>query len=103
MDGPRLAMTITDERRRAPRLPTNGSAVVSALTDQSPVLTRVEMCDSSASGLGLLSPVELQPGTPLAIYPHSTPVATVFAEVVRCESRDAGYHIGLKRRMVRAA
>ena len=103
MNGPRLALTITDERRRAPRQPTSGSAVVSAPGDTGPILTRAEMTDLSASGLGLRSPVAMTPGAALAVYPHHAPVATVFAEVVRCDAEEGGFRIGLRRRMVKAA
>jgi len=86
------------ERRRTHREPVDGAAVAAFRTrERSCLLAGVTVCDVSATGLGVLSPVEVSVGTRVSLFPHEGRVPTAVGVVVRCEATDRGYRLGVER------
>ena len=99
---PRLAvadLVLPDERRREPRTPARGATVCSFSGNAGGSrLTSVLVRDTSTAGLGLHSPVPVEPGATVALYPLSRPVATDTGRVVRCEPHpEGGWCLGVRR------
>jgi predicted N-acetyltransferase YhbS len=85
------------ERRAEERSPLSGSVMGAFVDDEGAfTLTRVELIDESAAGLGLLSPVEIQPGRRFTLYVGPLHVAHDSGVVARCEMEDEGYRVGLR-------
>ncbi len=98
------------ERRRVPRYETRGSAVADfGSGPDGHIIAGVELLDSSASGLGLLSPTPVEIGRRVRIYLGHSPVPGRSGRVARClDVRTAtgvhkGYRIGLDTGLARAA
>lgn len=92
------------ERRRAQRDPAKGvlSASYSNGVDRFGI-THLELIDRSSGGLGAKTFVPLDPGLTVTICPEGSTVPWLTAKCVRCESRDDGYHVGLKYEALAAA
>lgn len=84
------------ERRCEERRPASGS-VMGAFVDVEGafMLTRVELVDESAAGLGLLSPVEIEPGRRFTLYAGPLHLAHDSGVVTRCRPEGRGYRVGL--------
>ncbi len=105
-DGPNRRI----DRRRVPRYETCGSAV--ADFGEGPdghVVAGVELIDSSASGLGFISPTPVPVGRPVRIYIGHSPVPDRSGRVARCieikgpDGRIRGWRVGLDTGYARAA
>ncbi len=83
------------DRRRYARLPSGGSFVVAYHDENGAGITRVELLDSSATGLGLRSPVPLSPGTRLSLFIEGNTLPGRTGVVVRCEKDARGFRAGL--------
>ncbi len=84
------------ERRRGPRARLAGQAmaVFSAGTSAGS-LTFVTLIDASWGGLGVLSPIAVEPGTAFSMVPDAGSFPRAVGMVVRCERADAGFRLGL--------
>lgn len=98
------------ERRRMPRYGTSGPAVADfGETDEGHIIAGVELIDSSASGLGFLSPTPVEIGRRVRIFLGQSPVPGRSGRVARCrevldtEGCHRGYRIGLDTGLARAA
>lgn len=98
-----LRLTIPMERRRAPRVPIGGGAM--AIFSDGGVagtLTRVALLDASHTGLGVLSPAPVRPGSSFSLVPDSAAAPRQIGMVVRCEREEGGYRLGLRGRVAKA-
>ncbi|USN99854.1 MAG: hypothetical protein H6810_04105 [Phycisphaeraceae bacterium] len=98
------------ERRRVPRYESSGSAVADfGGADGGHVVAGVDLVDSSASGLGFVSPTPATPGQRVRIFLGHSPVPGRSGRVARCfalpgpDGRPRGYRIGLDTGYARAA
>ncbi len=83
------------DRRVDERLPASGSAIGAFVDAEGAfTLTRVEVVDESAAGLGLLSPVEIPSGRRCTLcaglVPHESGVVT------RCRPEGEAFRVGLR-------
>lgn len=94
------ALSLPAERRDQQRQSERGTARCSITTPSgASKLTIVELCDSSAGGLGVRSAVPADAGSLVELFPFAEPIPMTHAEVVRCEpDPDGGYQLGLRRR-----
>ncbi len=90
------------DRRRETRLPVEGNAMAAFSSGHEPVrLTPVDLLDASDHGIGVLSPVPVEEGSTLCLYP-TTGVnqpnldSRRIGLVVRCEPKPEGYIIGVR-------
>jgi hypothetical protein len=84
------------ERRTTPRAKFQGQAMAvfsSAVGAGS--LTYVSLMDASSSGLGVLSPIPVEPGTAFSIVPETGNFPRAVGVVVRCEKFEESYRLGL--------
>lgn len=92
---------ITFDRRRLPRKAMKGHAM--AVFTQgfcAGSVVRVELSDGSHTGLGIKSPVPVEPGTSFSLIPEHPMMPRAVGVAVRCEKISEGcYHVGLKTRM----
>ncbi len=94
----------TFERRRLPRKVMKGGGVAVFTQDHcAGTVVRVELIDVSHTGLGILSPVAIEPGTSFSLIPDHAMMPRAVGMAVRCEKVDGGYHIGLRTRIGSAA
>lgn len=98
------------DRRRVPRYETSGSAVADFGDGRSGhIVAGVELVDSSASGLGFISPMPVPLGKNVRIFIGHSPVPGRSGRVARCieikgaDGRVRGYRIGLDTGFARAA
>ena len=98
-----------NERRRAPRRRVSGAAMAVFATGKAAgTLTRVDLLDASYTGLGIVSPVEVEPGTSCSIIPEHAMSPRQIGIVIRCERHDdedtglAGYRLGVQCRAQKA-
>lgn len=90
------------DRRRETRGNIAGTAMAAFASGHDPVrLSAVDLLDASPHGMGVLSPVPVEPGTTLCLYPTvaaGQPNIDVrrIGMVVRCEARAEGYIIGVR-------
>ena len=92
---------ITFDRRRLPRKVMKGHAMA-VLTQGlcAASVVRIELQDGSHTGLGIKSPVPVEPGTSFSLIPEHPMMPRAVGIAVRCEKIAEGhYHIGLKTRM----
>lgn len=100
-DSPNLR--IASERRRIPRREVNGGAMaVFASGRGAGTLTRVELLDASWNGMGLKSPILVEPGTSVSVIPEHAMSPRQVGIVVRCEKIEEGYRLGLMCRVQKA-
>jgi hypothetical protein len=90
------------ERRRGVRTRATGELVATFRDGEGRIgLTSVNLIDSSDGGLGILSPVQIEPGMVVTLRDARTRQPWSDATAVRCQREDGRYHIGLEltRRM----
>lgn len=89
------------DRRRLPRKAMKGHAM--AVFTQgfcAGSVVRVELSDASHTGLGIKSPVAVEPGTSFSLIPEHPMMPRAVGIAVRCEKIAEGhYHVGLKTRV----
>jgi hypothetical protein len=92
------------DRRRGTRWPAVGDpmAVFSDATGRSS-LTRVELIDAGDTGVGLLSPIAVEPGMGVTLHTRSPLRPKVIGVVARCERLGGVYRVGIRGSAVRAA
>lgn len=94
------------DRRRLPRKAFEERAMAVFSTNSADsVLTSVTIVDASHVGLGLRSPIAVEPGDSVSLLPDSPMWPRQIGIVVRCEPcEDGGFHVGLlsKRRTLAA-
>ena len=97
-------LSIPFERRRTPRRPVNGHAMaVFSAVASAGQLVRVELHDSSYTGMGVKSPMKVGPGTGVSILPEHAMSPRQVGIVVRCETRDDMYFLGVQCKAAKAA
>lgn len=91
------------DRRRVPRrpMPGGGMAVFSNSFGLG-TLVRVDLIDASWTGIGIKSPVKVEPGSSVSLVPDSAMWPRQTGVVVRCEETDDGYIVGLLSKRSRA-
>ncbi|GEM_PF-1528965 len=91
---------LTFNRRRLPRKIMKGGAM--AIFTRSLCagsVVRVELTDGSHTGLGLKSPVPVEPGTSFTLIPDQAMMPRAVGIAVRCERLEDGqYAVGLRTR-----
>lgn len=92
------------DRRASPRARVQGTATaVFTGGVQAGALTPVELIDACPVGLGVRSPVPVEPGSAFSIMPEVGLYPRMVGLVVRCEREGTGYRLGLAGRARRAA
>jgi hypothetical protein len=92
------------DRRRAPRREMKGGAMaVFSTCLGAGTLVRVDLMDASWTGIGVRSPVAVEPGASVSIVPDDAMWPRQTGIVVRCEAdEEGGYRVGLLSRRRRA-
>ncbi|MCW5774968.1 MAG: hypothetical protein KIS87_00790 [Phycisphaeraceae bacterium] len=91
-------------RRAADRGPALGEAIATFTGPHGfAALARVRLRDSSEGGLGLRSPLAVEPGAIATLTPVHAGGLPESAIVVRCTGRAGAYHLGLRRLSAPAA
>lgn len=97
------SLRIASERRRIPRREIKGGAMaVFASGRGAGTLTRVELIDASWNGMGIKSPILVEPGTSVSVIPEHAMSPRQVGIVVRCEKVEEGYRLGLMCRVQKA-
>jgi hypothetical protein len=99
------------DRRRSPRKVVKGDAMAVFATGKGAgTLARVRLVDASWVGLGLASPIAVEPGTSVSIIPEDAMSPRQVGIVVRCEKgEDTGeggqdeYRVGVRCRAAKGA
>lgn len=92
------------DRRRAPRLPTSGRAVLVLKKGAGHAkLMGVRLLDSSPYGLGVACSTEIKPGASFLLYPEHGQLPMRSGRVARCVRTQGGYRIGLQTTAILAA
>lgn len=93
-----------NERRRTPRRRVSGAAMAVFATGKAAgTLTRVDLLDASYTGLGVMSPVAVEPGTSVSVIPEHAMSPRQVGIVIRCEQMDEGFRLGVQCRAQKAA
>ncbi|GDX98126.1 hypothetical protein LBMAG48_05300 [Phycisphaerae bacterium] len=101
--GETTELKLAHERRKVPRRAVKGGAMaVFSAGKGAGTLARVELLDASWTGLGVASPVEVEPGTAVSVIPEHAMSPRQIGIVVRCEKMDEGWRLGLQCRTQRA-
>jgi hypothetical protein len=89
------------DRRRLPRKVLKGGAVaVFTQAFCAGSVVRVELTDGSHTGLGVTSPVPVEPGTTFSLIPDHPMMPRAVGVSVRCDKLEDGtYAVGLKTRI----
>ncbi len=88
-------------RRRLPRKVLKGGAVA-VFTEAfcAGSVVRIELTDGSHTGLGVTSPVAIEPGTTFSLIPDHPMMPRAVGVCVRCQRLENGtYAVGLRTRM----
>lgn len=97
-------LSIPFERRRTPRRPVSGHAMaIFSAGKGAGQLVRVQLHDSSYTGLGVQSPMKIDPGTGVSILPEHAMSPRLVGLVVRCEPKDDMYFLGVQCKAAKAA
>lgn len=97
------------DRRRTPRYDIKGSAeALIRRTDGTSAITGIELLDSSATGLGILSRIPADLGDEVNVHWDHSPLAGRRGTVARCEpvaleTGEIAYRLGLSSAAVAAA
>ncbi len=84
------------ERRTTPRAKVNGQAMAVFSSESSAgSLTYVSLVDASGNGLGVISPIAVEPGTAFSMVPETGNFPRAVGVVVRCDKLDDAYRLGL--------
>lgn len=90
---------IAFDRRRLPRKQMSGFAMtVFSFGFAAGTVARVELVDGSHTGLGIKSPVPVEPGAAFSMVPEDRLMPRQVGIAVRCELVDGEYHVGLRMR-----
>ena len=85
-------------RRTADRTPARGEAIATFTGPHGfAALARVRLRDASPTGIGVRSPLAVQPGAVATLTPVQPGGTSQSAIVVRCTGRAGAYHLGLRR------
>jgi hypothetical protein len=96
--------TKSTERRTTQRARVTGQAMaVFSSTTGAGSLTYVSLVDASSGGLGVMSPIAVEPGTAFSIVPETGNFPRAVGVVARCEKFDDSYRLGLATAARRAA
>lgn len=96
-------LKIQHERRKVPRREVKGGAMAVFSSGRGAgTLARVELLDASWTGLGVVSPMEVEPGTAVSVIPEHAMSPRQVGIVVRCEKFDDGWRLGLQCRTQKA-
>ncbi|HRQ74034.1 MAG TPA: hypothetical protein PLU35_13490, partial [Phycisphaerales bacterium] len=91
-------------RRTTDRAPARGEAIATFTGPHGfAALARVRLRDTSTGGLGVRSPLPVEPGAIATLTPVQSGGAPESAIVVRCTGRAGAYHLGLRRLSAPAA
>lgn len=83
-------------RRSSPRAKVSGQAMAVFSREAGPgSLTYVSLVDASARGLGVLSPIQVEPGAAFSIVPETGSYPRAVGVVARCVAVDGVFHLGL--------
>ncbi len=92
----RPTLTLPEDRRRSPRRPASGWAMIAFTSDHAPGrLVPVDLVDESPIGVGVISRQRVDVGDRFELFRGSTPWPANNGRVVRCEACEGGYFIGL--------
>lgn len=84
------------ERRTTPRAKFQGQAMaVFSNPAGAGSLTYVSLVDASSNGMGVISPIPVEPGTAFSIVPETGSFPRAVGVVVRCEKCEDSYKLGL--------
>lgn len=84
------------DRRRVPRRPMQGGGMaVFSNGHGAGTLVRVDLIDASWVGIGVKSPVKVEPGSSVSLVPDSAMWPRQTGVVVRCEEAEDGFIVGL--------
>ncbi len=96
-------LKIQRDRRKVPRREVKGGAMAVFSSGRGAgTLARVELLDASWTGLGVVSPMEVEPGTAVSVIPEHAMSPRQIGIVVRCEKFNDGWRLGLQCRTQRA-
>lgn len=96
-------LKIQHERRKVPRREVKGGAMAVFSSGRGAgTLARVELTDASWTGLGVVSPMEVEPGTAVSVIPEHAMSPRQVGIVVRCEKFENGWRLGLQCRTQKA-
>src|SRR5262245_54723593 len=91
------------DRRKLPRRQVTGGAMAVITSGPGPgQIARIELVDASWSGLGVHSPIAVDPGACISIVPEHTMMARHTGIVVRCSTDGDGYRLGVRCRVAKA-
>ncbi|MFN7021562.1 MAG: PilZ domain-containing protein [Phycisphaerales bacterium] len=83
------------ERRREEREAADGSLAASYSGEGRVGITRLEVVDRSASGMGVRSRVKIDPGMIVTVCPDGSKIPWLAGRAVRCETEGDGYRVGI--------
>lgn len=96
-------LKIQRDRRKVPRREVKGGAMAVFSSGRGAgTLARVELLDASWTGLGVVSPMEVEPGTAVSVIPEHAMSPRQIGIVVRCEKFNDGWRLGLQCRTQKA-
>ncbi|MFN5946244.1 MAG: hypothetical protein ACK5ZG_11595 [Phycisphaerae bacterium] len=96
-------LRLQHERRKVPRREIKGGAMAVFSSGRGAgTLARVELLDASWTGLGVVSPIEVEPGTAVSVIPEHAMSPRQIGIVVRCEKFNDGWRLGLQCRTQKA-
>lgn len=91
------------ERRCEDREPAKGALAASYCGEGRVGITRLEVMDRSASGMGVRSRVRIEPGMIVTICPEGSTIPWLAGRAVRCEAEGDDYRVGIAFSNRRAA
>ncbi|MCC6676060.1 MAG: hypothetical protein IT436_02845 [Phycisphaerales bacterium] len=92
------------DRRRGTRRPAQGEPMaIFSDADGRHLIARVELLDSSDSGLGFLCPLAVEPGMGVALNTAGPGRPRFVGLIARCERQGQAYRIGVLGSSIRAA
>ena len=92
------------ERRSEGRYALEGEAMAAFYNDEGALsLTVVTLVNESSRGLGLVSPVRVEPGAMFSLHARGRPLPHATGVVARCDGIEGGWSIGLSCNLRRAA
>jgi hypothetical protein len=92
------------ERRAEGRTTIEGTAMAAFYDEDGALsLTHVRLIDQSEHGLGLSSPVRVDPGASFSLHARGRALPHTTGTVARCEPNEDGWTIGLRCDRPRAA
>ncbi|MBL9033052.1 MAG: hypothetical protein JNM80_15245 [Phycisphaerae bacterium] len=97
IDVPRLHDAFRFDRRGLRRAVETGSAMAAFYDEDGAIsLTRVDLVDSTPRGIGMMSPLEVEPGVRVCLYSGAWPMPHRAGIVTRCVPEGEGFRVGLR-------